>query len=77
MEDRLKEIGKKIDAKMVLTQHLASIDATLEKWIPRKLNEEELIKIAGPQRYSCDHEALNVVLFQPIWELLDRGWNDR
>lgn len=49
------------------------IDATLEKWIPRAVDQQNLPTLFGPASYEYDLEVLNRTLFTPMWDLLERG----
>ncbi|PRP85189.1 polyprenyl synthetase [Planoprotostelium fungivorum] len=60
------ESDNKVDIKEL-------IQKTLEKWIPRSADEERLKSIMISQRYKFDLEGINKSIFEPIWELLDRG----
>jgi len=63
----------KVDIGDVMKQYMPMINKTLEKWIPRKWTEEEILHISGMKRYKIDVENLNKTTVDPIWELLDRG----
>jgi len=65
--------AKKKEMDKLMGRYLPSINATLEKWIPRQVTRENVNQICGIQRYDCDFEALNKATTEPIWELLDRG----
>jgi len=62
-----------MDLVGILNEFLPKLNATIENWIPREVNEITLKSLAGPQRYECDILSLNQGLFSPIWEILDRG----
>jgi len=49
------------------------IDRYIEKYLPRKFNEDSLIFKILPPRYRLDLEALNKAVTEPFWEFLDRG----
>ncbi len=63
----------KVNIMDVMKAYMPLIDRTLEKWIPRKWTEHELLQISGMKRYKIDIENLNKTTVDPIWELLDRG----
>lgn len=62
-----KEIEKLLEEKAPL------IDKTIEKYIPRKYDEDSLVFALGPPRYEYSEETVNKAISEPIWEFLDRG----
>jgi geranylgeranyl diphosphate synthase type I len=56
-----------------LTAWRADIDREIESLLPRTITEEDLIDLFGAPRYEYDTEALGRALFEPVWDLLDRG----
>ena len=64
-----------IDEEIVkfLTEKARIIDSYIEKYLPRKLNEDSLTFKFSPPRYSLDLAALNKTIAKPFWEFLDRG----
>lgn len=52
---------------------LSRINETIEKWVPRKVDQEKVQQLFGSQRYPCHLDSINKALFDPIWDLLDRG----
>ena len=59
------------DIKKILAEKKPSIDKIIEKWIPRAYDEKTLARTAGTGNYDID--AVNKVITEPIWDLLDRG----
>lgn len=57
----------------IAKEYVTEIKKFLEIWIPRKFNSESLERFLGKYRYRADIEAINKVIAEPIWELLDRG----
>ncbi len=49
------------------------IDKTIEKYIPRKIDENSVFFEVFPPRYAYNLEALNKAVAEPFWEFLDRG----
>lgn len=76
VEQQSNQVSKtveRIDVRTVFDEYMPKIGETLERWVPRTLDETKLLAIAGPQRYGCDIDALNKSITGPIWDLLDRG----
>ena len=65
--------NKKIGITDFLEQKAKIIDATIEKYLPRKIDVDALIFRISPPRYRLDLEALNRAVAEPFWEFLDRG----
>jgi len=49
------------------------IDRYIEKYLPRKFDEDSLVFKISPPRYRLDFKALNKAIAEPFWEFLDRG----
>src|SRR4030043_2208509 len=49
------------------------IDKAIEKYIPRKFSEKAILFKVNPPRHSCNMEALDKAISEPIWDILDRG----
>lgn len=49
------------------------IDAAIEKYFPRAVDEKKLEFICGPPSFRYDVAAANYGIYTPGWELLDRG----
>ena len=71
--NQVSKTVERIDVRTVFDEYMPKIRETLERWVPRTLDETKLLAIAGPQRYGCDIDALNKSITGPIWDLLDRG----
>ena len=56
-----------------LKENAAKIDETIEKYIPRKFDENSLLFRLIPPRYAYNIEVLNKAIAEPFWEFLDRG----
>jgi len=63
----------KINIKEVMEGPMTTIEAALQRWIPRSVTEESMAALLNKQRYQFDTAGINKVIFEPIWELLDRG----
>ncbi len=61
------------DIKKLLEEKKPIIDATIEKWVPRKINMEWLERICGNARYEFDLEIIQKTVIDPFWDFLDRG----
>jgi len=69
----MQSIEEKIDVKEILSQNLSQINSVLEKWVPRSISSKDQLSSVLGSQLQCDLEALNKCLFEPIWNLLDRG----
>ncbi|NOX71308.1 MAG: polyprenyl synthetase family protein [Candidatus Micrarchaeota archaeon] len=49
------------------------IESLLERYVPRKIDDEYIKWLTGEHRYDYNMEALNDTLSEPIWDYLDRG----
>jgi len=49
------------------------IDKTIEKYIPRKFSETDILFQLNPPNYSHNIKILNKAIADPIWDILDRG----
>ncbi|MFB6075664.1 MAG: polyprenyl synthetase family protein [Candidatus Aenigmatarchaeota archaeon] len=57
----------------ILKKYKPKIDKSMERYVPRRFDEETLEKILGKARYVYNVETLQESLAKPIWEFLDRG----
>jgi geranylgeranyl diphosphate synthase type I len=57
----------------ILEENSNRIDKAIEKFIPRSLTEDSMVFRLYRPRYAYNVEALNVAIFHPIWDLLNRG----
>ena len=62
-----------MDIETLLSERSKYIDAIIEKYTPRRYDEDSLKATFGPARYAYDIEAANLTIADPIWDLLDRG----
>ncbi len=62
-----------MDIVKVLEEKKPEIDAVIERFIPRKFDENSLKFICGEPRYEFSDEVLTKAICEPIWEFLDRG----
>ena len=67
------KVNKKIGITDFLEQKAKIINATIEKYLPRKIDADALIFKISPPRYRLDLEAINKAVAEPFWEFLDRG----
>jgi geranylgeranyl diphosphate synthase type I len=56
-----------------LSEWRADVDREIAELLPRTISEETLAELFGPPRYEYDTEAIQQALFDPVWDLLDRG----
>ena len=63
----------KIDIRALLTEKAPLIDKIIEKYVPKKYNEDSLIFSCGKPRYAFNTEAPNKALSDPVWDMLSRG----
>jgi geranylgeranyl pyrophosphate synthase len=69
----LNEEQTKLDIEKFLEQTAPQIDKAIEKYIPRKFNQEASLFKIVPPRYSYNLEPLNKAIADPIWDMIDRG----
>ena len=62
-----------MDIEKFLEEKAPLIDKAIEKYIPRKFSEKAILFKVNPPRHSCNMEALDKAIAEPIWEILDRG----
>jgi len=62
-----------LNIESFLKENAAKIDETIEKYIPRKFDENSLLFRLIPPRYAYNIEVLNKAIAEPFWEFLDRG----
>lgn len=62
-----------MDIEKFLEEKARVIDKAIEKYIPRKYDENSLIFKLSPPRYEPSFKALNKAVTEPVWEFLDRG----
>jgi len=62
-----------IDIKKILEERSAIINKTLEKWLPRKFDENYLEFMLGKPRYKYNVETINKAIADPFWDFMDRG----
>jgi len=56
-----------------LTAWRADVDQEIAQLLPRSITEEQLGDLFGGPRFEYDVEAIERALFEPVWDLLDRG----
>jgi len=62
-----------VDIEKVLEEMKPIIDETIEKFIPRKYDENFLKFMLGKARYKYNIESINEAVSDPVWNYLDRG----
>ncbi len=56
-----------------LTVWRPEVDREIAKLLPRSITEDTLAELFGTPRFEYDTEAIEKALFEPVWDLLDRG----
>ncbi|RLI30195.1 hypothetical protein DRO50_00060 [Candidatus Bathyarchaeota archaeon] len=69
----VKTEGCKMNVEEFLKENAAKIDKAIERYIPRKFDENAVLFRVIPPRYAYNLEALNKAIAEPFWEFLDRG----
>ena len=57
----------------ILSEYAKIVNEALEKHVPRRVDEEYLRSILGEAEYRYEVESLNKSIFEPFWDLADRG----
>ena len=57
----------------ILSSYAELVNEALEKYVPRKVDEKYLEKIFGDSKYRYEPESINKGIFEPFWDLADRG----
>ena len=75
MREEEAECETRADEEIVdfLRERAQIIDQYIEKYVPRKIDDNSLIFRIFPPRYKLDLEALNKAIADPFWDFLDRG----
>ena len=61
------------EAVRVLAEYAELVNEVLEKYIPRRVDERWLGRILGAPEYAYEVESLNKGVFEPFWDLANRG----
>ena len=61
------------EAVRVLAEYARLVNEALEKYIPRRIDEAWLNHVLGAPEYAYEVESLNKGVFEPFWDLADRG----
>ncbi|MFW6383796.1 MAG: polyprenyl synthetase family protein [Halodesulfurarchaeum sp.] len=56
-----------------LTTWREDVDREIARLLPRTITEEALSDLFGEPRFEYDVTAIDRALFEPVWDLLDRG----
>jgi len=57
----------------VLAEYARLVNEALEKYVPRRIDEAWLNRVLGAPEYAYEVESLNKGVFEPFWDLADRG----
>ncbi len=61
------------DVKNILEEKAQLINQTMEKYLPKKIDEKNSVKVWGETQYDLALGCINTAIVDPIWDLLDRG----
>lgn len=61
------------NALRILSRYAEIVNRALERYVPRRLDEEGLAEIFGEAEYRYEPESINKGIFEPFWDLLERG----
>jgi geranylgeranyl pyrophosphate synthase len=61
------------EAVRVLAEYARLVNEALEKYVPRRIDEAWLNRVLGAPEYAYEVESLNKGVFEPFWDLADRG----
>ncbi len=62
-----------MDIEEFLEKTAPKIDKAIEKYIPRKFTKNAILFKVNPPSRTCNTEALDKAILEPIWNILDRG----
>jgi len=65
--------NREIEIVDFLKEKARVIDRYIERYVPRKIDNNSLIFRISPPRYKLDLEALNKAVADPFWDFIDRG----
>ena len=65
--------AREIDIAQVLDEYKSEIETVLERYVPRRFDQENIETVCGKARFAYDIETATSAISQPIWEFLDRG----
>jgi len=57
----------------ILSSYAKVVNEALEKYVPRKVDEEKLEELLGRADYRYEPDSINKGIFEPFWDLMDRG----
>ena len=61
------------EAVRILSSYARIVNDVLEEYVPRAVDENWLKDLFGEAEYKYELEALNKSIFEPFWDLADRG----
>ena len=62
-----------VDIQKMLAEQAPIIDKIIEKWIPKKYDDNTMKFIFGEAKYKYNIDCANKSFAEPIWEFLNRG----
>lgn len=57
----------------LLSEEIDLINKTIERFVPRRIDEELFSQLYGKPKYKIDLDSLNEAVYKPVWDMLDRG----
>lgn len=57
----------------ILSSYSKIVNEALEKYVPRKVDERKLEELFGEADYRYEAESINKGIFEPLWDLMERG----
>ncbi|RLI13744.1 hypothetical protein DRO33_00660, partial [Candidatus Bathyarchaeota archaeon] len=61
------------EALAILKRYAALVNEAIERYVPRRFDEQYVRWACGEPRYAYDTEVLTEAIAKPFWDLLDRG----
>ena len=61
------------DISSILSSYAEIVNKMLEKYVPKKVDERTMTEIFGAAEYRYEPESINKGIFEPFWDLLERG----
>jgi geranylgeranyl pyrophosphate synthase len=66
-------ITETTNIETIIEEYKPKIKAALEKFLPRKFDQDQIKRFFGEVKFAYDPESSTEALLKPIWDLLDRG----
>ena len=62
-----------MNVERFLAEKAATIDRTIEKYIPRTFSQDSTVFRISPPHFALNTDVLDKAIAEPIWDFLDRG----